>query len=148
MPEFHYNNVLVHEWVKTPKIVLADKLDWKRQGSRGLSMRVMLQLQPAGSPALLEWLVAAKLTDEPLSYSSSLLVDRYRVRGIDYHPITRSYRFREITPAGWHQDIDDPTQSDKRREPLAFDLVTDLIDFTVKVAKLWNIQLFDASSLL
>jgi hypothetical protein len=148
VPEFHYSNVLVHEWVKTPKIVLADKLDWKRQGSRGLAMRVMLQLQPAGSPALLEWLVAAKLADDPLGYGSSLLVDRCRVRGIDYHPISRSYRYRKIVPAGWHQDIDDPIQADHRREPLAFEPVTDLMDFTVKVAKLWNIQLPDASSLL
>ena len=148
MPEFPYNHVLVHEWVTTPKIVLADRLEWKRQGSHGLALRVMLQLQPAGSPALLEWLVAAKLTDDPLSYGSSLLVDHCRVRGVDYHSIPRSYRYRQIIPAGWHQDIDDPIQTDHRREPLAFDPVTDLIDFTGKVAKLWNIQLPDASSLL
>jgi hypothetical protein len=107
----------------------------------------MLQTTP-GTPALLEWNVRAGKADDPTTYSASFLVDHVRIRGVDYHPIPRSYFYKRTIPAGWHQDIYDPATGETRREPLAIASVTDLQDFTRQVAKLWNIQLPELPSLL
>ena len=148
MSEFRYNSTILHEWVKAPKIILAAKLNWRIRGSRSHTLREMLQITPAGTPALLEWNVRAGKADDPTTYSASFLVDRVRVRGVDYHPIPRSYFYKQTIPAGWHQDIYDPANGDTQRKPLAIASVTDLQDFTRQVAKLWNIQLPELPSLL
>jgi hypothetical protein len=116
--DFRYNSTILHEWVKAPKIILAAKLNWRIRGSRSHALREILQITPAGTSALLEWNVRAGKADDPTTYSASLLVDKVRVRGVDYHPIPRSYFYKETIPTGWHQDIYDPATTETRRERL------------------------------
>lgn len=148
MADFPYSSAVIHDWVQTPKIALAAKLVWKSRGANGLETRVVLQTKSSGTPAFMEWIVRAGLTNDYTTYSAAFLVDHMKVRGIDYHPIPRSYFYRQIVPVGWHEDILDPVAQSTRREPLALEAVTDLQDFSRKVAMLWNIQLPEPPFLL
>jgi hypothetical protein len=145
---FPYSGVLIHEWIVAPKSVVEPKLDFRSRGEHAARSRVTLQLRAGGAPAFLEWTLNAGRVDQPESYASAFLVDRVKVRGVDFHELPRSRFYREISPAGWHQDIIGPVENDQRREPVAIHPVTDLQDFATKVARLWHIELPEAPSLL
>ena len=145
---FSYNRVIVHEWVKASKVVLDPELNFKTRGTHGMRLRATMQIHPRGAPALFELVVNAGRVDMVDTYSSAVLVDHVKVRGVDFHPLPRTRFYRLVCPAGWHQDILDPVEGDERRENVEIEPLTDLRDFTSKVANLWNIQLPDLPSFL
>lgn len=92
--------------------------------------------------------------ERPQSYRAALLLQDIRIRGVDYHEISRSRFYKEVTPKGWHQDIINPNvdpadwQNHHRRETLEGFSPRDLDDFLSRVAGLWNIVLPEQNEFL
>jgi hypothetical protein len=91
-------------------------------------------------PVVLEWVLNVGRLNEPTTFKSSLLLNNLRVRGIDYHEFAQRRHFREVAPAGWHQDIVDPNRGTERK-PIDIGRLTGMRDFVMRVAQEWNIEI-------
>jgi hypothetical protein len=91
-------------------------------------------------PVVLEWILNVGRLNEPKTFKSSLLLNNERVRGIDYHECSRRRYYKEVIPAGWHQDILDPNRGTGRKQPIDIGLLTGMRDFVMRVAQEWNIE--------
>ncbi len=101
-----------------------------------------------GAPVILEWVIKAGDLKDPESYKTSLLINSVRVRGIDFHPLAQRYHYKEIYPAGWHQDILYPKEGDLRKISIDLGRFTDLRDFVLRVATEWNVDVKAEKELL
>ena len=71
-----------------------------------------------------------------------------RIRGIDFHEFPRRRFYREVTPAGWHQDVIEPREGNQRKDTIDIGRLTGLRDFVLRVAMEWNIQVEREEGLL
>jgi hypothetical protein len=92
-------------------------------------------------PVLIEWVVNAGRLNDTSTFRSSLLINNTRVRGIDFHEFSRRRYYREVVPAGWHQDLISPKEHENRRVPFEMRDLTDIRDFVLRVATEWNIEI-------
>lgn len=92
---------------------------------------------------------------EVASFHASLLLEKKRVRGIDFNLIERKRLYKVIIPAGWHENVVDwrkPTNDEEhnRHVPLpGFENeFSDLERFSCSCARRWNIELETEATLL
>ncbi len=99
-----------------------------------------------GSPVNLRLSVKAQ-TDKPLTYRAALILADQRIRGVDYDDIERIFMYGKIRiPKGWHENIVNPNLVHGDANYNVHKALTDfqpydLVDFTRKVASMWNIVL-------
>jgi hypothetical protein len=144
MSPFRYSSALVHGFVKERKIIPFGKFTLKDiksidQAKVGKEGRVLLELEN-GHPVIVEWVLRAGHNEVVNSYHAALLIDSFRIRGIDYCGIERKKFFKTSIPKGWHENIIDPQTGENRHEPIDMGVISDFEDFCVKVAKRWNIE--------
>lgn len=89
------------------------------------------------------------------SFHASLLLEKKRVRGIDFNLIERKRFYKVSVPAGWHENVVDwrkPTNDEEhnRHVPLPdFEKsFSDLEGFVRVCARRWNIELETEATLL
>ena len=155
MARFPYTDFQIEEIVQTRK----HPRDWepvrfekvaKSKDSRRADIQLVRQ---DGRTDQIRLVVHGRI-ERPQSYRAALLLQDIRIRGVDYHEISRSRFYKEVTPKGWHQDIINPNvdladrQNYHRREPLENFNPTELNDFLSRVAGLWNIVLPDENEFL
>ena len=137
MVPFRYPSSTLHEFVKLPKRIVGDALEFRDMRERGMGLdsgdadrqksvskeaRIPLETR-GGRAALLELIISAGRLDSIITYSASLLVDRQRIRGVDFSKIERWFQYKIRIPKGWHQNIIDPNTGENRHE---------LVDLAVK----------------
>jgi hypothetical protein len=129
------------------KFVVDGDVNFKDAGKGNQEYRFALQAE-SGPPCLLTLIINVGRNEDVTTYHAAILVDRQRVRGIDFSPIGRkNLRTKQSIPVGWHQNIIDPTAGTNLHAPLEIEPVTDLVDFAQKVANLWHIE-FKTEALL
>jgi hypothetical protein len=156
MPKFPYSDFQIEEIVQAEK----HPRDWEplvfeKVAKSAHSKELDVQLvRSDGRADRIRFVVRAGWPDMPVSYSSVLLLENIKIRGVDFHEI-EMVRFygKQRVPKGWHQDMIDPNleQQDScyhRRLPLDGFAPYDLKDFVVKISKLWNIVLLGQESFL
>jgi hypothetical protein len=140
VPAFRYPSTVLHEFVRAQKYA-TEELILHRKGEKGVSGRLQLESE-AGRAALLELIIRAGRIDDPTTYHAALLIDRQRIRGIDFQAVRKRRFYKEEIPAGWHQNVIDPNSGENRHESCpTMEALSDLRDFISKVAALWNITL-------
>jgi len=144
MGSFRYSSQVLHSFVKEKKGIVGKKLsskDIKNAEGKivGKEVRVTLESE-TGRVAIIEWILKAAQLSDVTTYHSVLLVDYQRIRGVDYSAIERTKFFKTHIPKGWHENVVDPNTQENRHEPLDLGNVSDFEDFSVKIAKLWNID--------
>lgn len=89
------------------------------------------------------------------SFHASLLLEKKRIRGIDFSPIERKRFYKVRIPAGWHENVVDwqkPTNDEEHnRHVLLPDFENefpDLEGFSRSCARRWNIELETEATLL
>ena len=97
---------------------------------------------------LLSGVLNAGRLNDPTTFRSSLLINNVRVRGIDFHEFAQRRHYKEVSPAGWHQDIIDPNQGHRRKDPIVIGTVTGVRDFVLRAAREWNIEVESEEGLL
>jgi hypothetical protein len=146
VPDFQYPGVLIDEIVRSRKDCSVP-LDAVLRRLKDGTLRESI-VSDYDMPVILEWIIKAGDLSNPETFRSSLLVNAIRVRGIDFHPFSQRYHYKEICPAGWHQDFIYPKERDKRKQSIALDPLTDLRDFVLRVAAEWNIDVKAEEELL
>ena len=99
-------------------------------------------------PIVIEWVLNAGRLNDPTTFRSSLLINSVRVRGIDFHEFAQRRYYKQISPAGWHQDIIDPNQGLRRKDPIDIGTLTGIRDFVLRAAREWNIEIESEEGLL
>lgn len=97
--------------------------------------------------------VNAGMLDDPQSYRAALILDGWRIRGVDFSLIDRMRFYQAYIRKGWHENMIDPSLSttDKnqnRHVPLENFEPIDLEDFLGKICQLWHIDLVREGGLL
>lgn len=146
VPGFPYLAAVANEMVRAPKhvgIALGTILERLETGY----LKLPLEPEPV-IPVIMEWVLKAGRINEVETYHSSLLINAERVRGIDFHKLPQRRFYREISPAGWHEDIVDPKSGSIRKQAIQLEGVNDMHDFVLFVALRWNIQIEREEELL
>jgi hypothetical protein len=151
---YRFPTARVHELINAPKgLTEGETVKPGKRGTKGLGFKAFLEVLD-GSFVDLTYLGKAGVSDNPHTYDATLLLDQARIRGVGYCPVGRNnFRAKQRIPAGWHQNLVDPSQptnspSYNRHDSLSsFDPV-DFESFTRKCAELWNIDLAWEPSLL
>jgi hypothetical protein len=129
---------------------MGDKIIFRepeKQPSPSREARVTLEIK-SGRAALVELVIRAGRLEDVTTYSAALLIDRVRIRGVDYSKIERTFWYKKRIQKGWHQNVIDPNLDENIHAPLDLGTVTDLDDFKRKIAKLWNISYKEEVTLL
>jgi hypothetical protein len=121
------------------------EIKWKDEGTKGKSLKLLLDLVDGPFADFVLYAVAGDLKD-PTTYRAALVLDGERVRGVDYSEIDRSRFYRPHIFKGWHQNVVDPnlafTDPNRNRHvPVENFAPIDLTDFLRKVSHLWHINL-------
>lgn len=89
------------------------------------------------------------------SFHSALLLEKKRVRGIDYSPIEKKRMYKTLIPKGWHENVIDwriPTSDENHNRHVGLpnfeDKFTDLYGFHRACCQRWNIELEQDDTLL
>jgi hypothetical protein len=128
------------------------ELKWKDEGTRGKSLKLLLDMVDGPFVDFILHASAGNLTD-PTTYRAALVLEGERVRGVDYNNIERSKFYRGYIAKGWHENIIDPNLAStdlNRNRHLAIEnfAPTDLTDFLRKLCHLWHIDLAFEEDLL
>lgn len=148
MNRFPYSAFQIEEIVQAEKY----PRDWEpiefTKGPKGNASRVsdIQLLRMDGKADRIRLVVRAGDFEKIDSYAASLLLENTKIRGIDFHPLPRSRKYKIVYPAGWHHDIVDPNletslNTSPRKDSLEDFEPYDLIDFLKRISALWNISL-------
>ena len=145
---YRHTAVRIHEFIQSPKALgSGQSVKGEKKGSHGLQFAANVELIDG---PFLDMLFRGKATHsgEPTSYEGNFFIDQERVRGVGHNYVGRqNFRAKKKRiPAGWHQNIVDPTKPTthdayNRHEPLPDFQPTDFEDFTRKIASMWTIDL-------
>ncbi len=141
---FRYRSHQLQDIVRSAKMVReGQSLAFKNYKEHGKHLELELDLKD-GPLVNLRLTINAGRYDEPETYRAALLLDEQRIRGVDHTDIPVKRFYKTVIPKGWHQNIIDPnlpTRDINCHDPLTYFEVSDLNDFLVKVAKLWQIEI-------
>lgn len=91
----------------------------------------------------------------PDSFHAALLLEKRRVRGIDFSPIEKKKFYKTCIPEGWHENVIDwkkPTNDENHNKHVSLpgfgDMFADLRGFHHACARRWNIELETEDTLL
>jgi hypothetical protein len=146
VPDFRYRATVVDEIIRGHKSCI-NGLDSVLKAIKGGGFRGVLE-SDHHIPIVLEWVLCAGRFNDPTTFRSSLLLNRERVRGIDFQEFSQRRYYKEVGPAGWHQDIIDPSQGTRRKQSIEIGRLTGIRDFVLRVALEWNIEIEHEEGLL
>ncbi|MEX2381309.1 MAG: hypothetical protein WD490_02910 [Opitutales bacterium] len=121
-------------------------LEFEKVGEHSRQAEKVLDLAD-GRFANLRLIIKAGRIKIVQSYEAVFLLENQRVRGVGYAAIEKvQFYGKVVVPQGWHQNVLNPNLLSgdpdyNRHEPLPDFSPSELIDFTRKVAILWNIVL-------
>ena len=113
-----------------------DHGEWSRQAN------VELYAEDAGI-AIMALSIQVMDVRDPETFHAAFMVDNKRVRGIDFEKIAIKRCYKIVVPAGWHQNIIDPTDlswDGNRHEAIDMGDIKTLAGFARKVCEAWNIE--------
>ena len=90
---------------------------------------------------------------DPASFHAVFIVHGQRLRGVDFDPVGRRKGYKVRIPKGWHQNVCDPNlpsrnDMDNEHQALEDFEPSDFLDFLRRVARMWNIDLWEQEQLL
>jgi len=149
MPSFPYSAFQLEEVVQAQKHPRNwEPVEFSKVGNKGSSRQVNVFLErDDGRADRIRLTINVGSLETPSSYRAALLLEDTRIRGVDYHAVSRTRFYKEDIPKGWHEDVIDPNFDSSeprkyhRRLPIPDFEPSDAEDFLRKVAVLWNIQL-------
>ncbi len=143
---FRFASHQLHEIVQAVKWLRpGQSLDFEREGTRGMKLRVDLEL-PDGPLMALSLHLSCHDPAQTEGYTAALVLEGQRIRGIDYSHIERKRFYKKYIQKGWHENVIDPnlsTNDENRNRHVTLDdfQPTYLAHFRILVAQKWNIVL-------
>jgi hypothetical protein len=144
MPSFPYTELQIEEMVKAEKQPVHWN-PWEFEALGGESLRLTRDLiRTDGKSDRIRLIIRVLNKKDILTCKASLLLEDIRVRGIDYHELAQRRFYKEIIPAGWHEDIVNPNlEKDEKGEHIRLALENfapyHIRDFVKKICRRWNI---------
>lgn len=147
MRSYSYSEFQIEEIVQAEKYPRDwSNLEFERVGEHSRQAERILELED-GRFANLRFIVKAGRLNLVSTYEAALVLESQRIRGVGFAEIEKvQFYGRVIVPKGWHQNIvnlnlmsGEPDYN--RHDALPKSFPSDLIDFTRKVANIWNIVL-------
>ncbi len=144
---YRFSSIRIQEIVQAGKRLSdGQSIEPEKKGREGLSFQAFVELRE-GSYLDLRFLGRAGVSKNPKTYDASLLIEQERVRGIGYAEVARqNFRAKKRIPAGWHENICDPSKptnsAERNQHRSLIDFTpSDFGDFTRRAADQWKIDL-------
>lgn len=144
MPSFPYTELQIEEMVKAEKQPV--RWDpWEFESMGGESIRLIRDMiRTDGKSDRIRFIVRVPVKQDILTCKASLLLEDERVRGVDYHELAQRRFYKEVAPAGWHEDVVNPNlEKGEKGEHMRLALNDfepyHIQDFVKRVCQRWNI---------
>ncbi len=149
--DFRFPSHRLPELIRAPKAPVGE-VRWKPRGMAGRELRLRLDLVDGPYAEFVLHVTCGDAADVT-TYRAALILEGYRVRGVDFSEVERKKFYRIHISKGWHENVIDPNlplsdANQNRHEPQPDFDPRDLEGFLREICRLWHIDLDFGEALL